>query len=123
MAANAKSLTDGRPCGLREPERARAVAASTSAGSSIRPNSLFKYAGGLEEARTPDGLRGLLERGEVKVRSGRAFGVVTICGEPESELDVEMTDAFLLRSASVGGNVSSGDGSSLGMKARFKNEN
>ena len=42
---------------------------------------------------------GLLERGAEKVRRGRGRGDFN---KDESELEVEMTEAFLLRSASDG---------------------
>lgn len=66
----------------------------------------MRYAGGRDE-RGVVGPPGLRERGEEKVRSGRGRlgpGVLSKFGwELSSELDeVEMTEAFLLRSASVG---------------------
>lgn len=70
------------------------------------PSSLARYTGGFD----PRGVCGdcVRERigrcGEEKVRMGRGrAGVCTVKSEAELELDEEdMTDAFLLRSASVG---------------------
>ncbi len=45
---------------------------------------------------------GLRERGEEKARIGRGRGVFTCIGlGPESELDVDITEAFLLRAAKL----------------------
>lgn len=82
----------------------------SSSGSGI-PNSLERYCGGLE-VRGVAGALGLRERGEEKVRIGRGRTGMT-SDEEEEELElVEMTDAFLERSASVG--VVAADGSGEG---------
>lgn len=90
-----------------------------SSTSSAKPSSRARYAGG-REPRGVCGDWGLLERtvlrcGEVKVRIGRGrTGVWTVRSEVELEdEDEDMTEAFLLRSASVGGAsglCTSGDG-------------
>lgn len=82
----------------------------SSSGSGI-PNSLERYWGG-REARGVAGALGLRERGEEKVRMGRGRTGMTR-EEEEDELEpVEMTEAFLERSASVG--VVAADGSGEG---------
>lgn len=64
--------------------------------SFARPRSLVKYEGGLDCLGETE--CGLFVRGEEKVRIGRGRGVTCIEG-PESELEVDMTEAFLLREA------------------------
>lgn len=80
-----------------------------SSGSGI-PSSLDRYCGG-REARGVGGAWGLRERGEEKARIGRGRTGMTRDEEDELEL-VEMTEAFLERSASVG--VVAVDGSGEG---------
>lgn len=84
----------------------------TNSGISVwsdPPNSLVRYAGGGRTVCEVDE-RGLRERGDEKVRVGRGRGVlrtvVVLASESEEE---DMTDVFLLRSASVGGKVGSED--------------
>ena len=70
-----------------------------------------RYWGG-REARGVAGALGLRERGEENVRTGRGRTGITK-DEEEEELElVEITDAFLERSASVG--VFAADGSGEG---------
>lgn len=70
-----------------------------------------RYWGG-REARGVAGAWGLRERGEEKVRTGRGRTGMTR-DEEEDELElVDITDAFLERSASVG--VVAADGSGEG---------
>lgn len=72
-----------------------------SALASGIPSSLERYWGG-REARGVAGPLGLRERGEENVRMGRGRTGMTK-DEEEDELElVEITDAFLERSASVG---------------------
>lgn len=80
-----------------------------SGGSSAKPSSLVRYAGG-RDARGVVGPPGLLERGEEKVRMGRGRGVFRRREEAEPELEEEMTEAFLERSARDGSWGGSGDG-------------
>ena len=96
---------------LRDLDWAREVGGLRSAGLSSSPSpipsSRARYAGGLEP-RGVVGDCGLRERrlvrGDENVRNGRGrAGVCTVKSEVELELDdEEMTEAFLLRSASVG---------------------
>lgn len=78
-----------------------------SSSSDARPSSLARYGGGLEP-RGVVGDCGLLERtfvrGDENVRRGRGrAGVCRVRSEVELELeDEDITEAFLLRSASVG---------------------
>ena len=72
-----------------------------SSSASGIPSSLERYWGG-RVARGVAGPRGLLERGEEKVRMGRGLTGMTR-DEEEDELElVDITDAFLERSARVG---------------------
>ena len=72
-----------------------------SSSGSGRPSSLERYWGG-RVARGVAGGWGLLERGEENVRTGRGRTGMTR-EEEEDELElVEMTEAFLERSARVG---------------------
>ena len=91
---------------MRDLDRARerALAAATlalmvSESSSVLAISAVRYAGAFCDLG--EGFPGLLERGELKLRCCRGRGGASD-GE-ESELDVEITEAFLLRAASVGG--------------------
>lgn len=72
-----------------------------SSSQSGRPSSLERYWGG-REARGVAGGRGLRERGEEKVRMGRGRTGMTKDEEEEEVELVEMTEALLERSASVG---------------------
>lgn len=82
---------------------------SRFSASSDMPSSLVRYAGGRAICKVGD--CGLRERGDEKVRVGRGRGVLKMVVVLVSESsDEDMTEVFLLRSASVRGNVGSEDG-------------
>ena len=74
-----------------------------SSPSSTSPSSLCKYGGGFV-VRGVGGASLLADLGDEKVRSGRGRGVLTMMDPVElDEEEEDITDAFLLRSARVGG--------------------
>jgi hypothetical protein len=109
IVPNLKSCAVRRPLieGFRELDLAWVFMATANVSfccwPSERPNCFDRYDGGLEVRGLRLGTLGLCVLGDEKGRVGRGID----CGR-ESELDeVDMTDAFLLRSAKVGGNVGS----------------
>lgn len=94
---NWKSWSEGLPGGL---EAGLPFGKDGGAGEgSMYPSSRDRYDGGGLDAPRVVGDCGLRERGAEKVRIGRGRGGVNSCSE--SVLLLEITDAFLLRSAKV----------------------